>query len=127
MQQIDVEMDTGRFFCPVTGQQICDPEDVTQPSPATMFVYYNEVGEFDFVTKDLEALAEKAREDVEEAEVNGDDEGPESVFDHFLTLVDAAQTHPNIAVFVITTHGMACGPVSTTFAIGIDMAHEQAE
>jgi hypothetical protein len=125
MQQIDVEMETGRFFCPVTGQLICDPEDETRPSPATKFVFYHEVGDFDFVAKELESLVERARADVEEAEEKGDEDGPGSVFDHFLSLIDTAETHPNLAVFVITTHGFACGPVSNTFAIGIDMAYEE--
>lgn len=120
MQQIDVEMDTGRFFCPVTGQLICDGDGDADPSPATKFVFLNEIDDFTFVAKDLKSLLKKARADVKASDDEG---GPDSVFEHFLALVDAAGAHPDLVAVVIRTNSFACGPVSSICKIGIDMAH----
>lgn len=125
MQIIDVEMESGRLFCPVNGRIICDPQGETIPSPATKVLFLHDIGDFDFVTKDLECLLEQARADVDAAEESSDENSPQNVFMHVLALANAAKAQSNLAVFVITTSGFACGPVSSTFAIGIDMAHEE--
>ena len=38
MQQINLRLDHGNFYCPATGQQILGPETI-EPSAATVFIF----------------------------------------------------------------------------------------
>jgi hypothetical protein len=111
MQQVELDLAHDNFFCPVTGERILGPESFA-PSPATAFVFTPESGEFETIQEGLAEIDRKVNtEEVME-------EDPWGRFDRFCKELKG---RPDIVVFSITTRGMACGPVSSTVHIGIDM------
>lgn len=123
MQKVVLDLSHEYFFCPVTGQLIKD-DHTYQPSPATMFTFVDDVGEFETLHPDLQEKWDKVKEQAEhEEEDEGDYIGTEDLFDRFLEQVN----NPSLVCFIITTRGMACGPVSSTVRIGIDMDREPDE
>jgi hypothetical protein len=110
MKQIELDLDHVNFYCPVTGEQIVSSELCT-PSPATAFIYLDEIGDFVEISEEFAEINEKIIEKENEDED----------FFHFETFMKAIKKIKNLIVFSITTRGMACGPVSSTVHIGIDM------
>ena len=45
MQQINLRLDHGNFYCPATGQQILGPETI-EASPATAFIFLDATSQF---------------------------------------------------------------------------------
>jgi hypothetical protein len=45
MQQINLRLDHGNFFCAATGKQILGPETI-KPSPATAFIFLDATSQF---------------------------------------------------------------------------------
>jgi hypothetical protein len=117
MQQVELNLDHDYFFCPVTGDQIFGPEHF-KPSPATVFVFTPESGEFETIHEELAKLDEK---------VNTEAVMEEDSWGRFERFCQALKGRSNIVVFSITTRGMACGPVSSTVHIGIDMNYQPDE
>ena len=110
MQTIRLQLDHSIFHCPVTGHLIRDYESF-KTSPATVFVYVDEIGDFAHIVPDLNKIWEKTKENRK----NFQDE-LES-FERFAGGID----DDAIVCFEITTSEMGCGPVSSTIRIGIDM------
>ena len=110
MQIVRLDLDHNNFFCPATGKPIFDEGGVV--SPAVDFVYIYEVGEIDYAS----APAQAAWDGIEENEEDPDFD----LFERFVETYDAR----NLVCFEITTHGFACGPVSSTVAVGIDMNYD---
>ena len=111
MQNIELSLDHFDFYCPITGVQILGDEHY-EPSPATAFVYSPEAEEFEHIVERLEAVDSK---------VNTEEIMEEEPFERFERFCEAIKDEPNIVIFSITTHGMACGPVSSTIHVAIDM------
>lgn len=110
MQNVQLQLDHSSFYCPVTGQLISSDE-VFQASPATVFTYIDEAGEFEQIVPELHEIWERV-----EAEAS-DDDFAEDLFEKFAKEID----DDAIVCFAITTFGMACGPVSSTVRIAINM------
>ena len=110
MQRVELDLNHIDFFCPVTGHQIFGDE-LFEPSAATRFVYNASIGELVCGDDELQGIFDEACE----AAAKTDHE--EGSFELFLKAID----DPALAVFSITTGGMACGPVWNTNVIGIDM------
>jgi hypothetical protein len=110
MQTVKLQLDHSNFYCPVTGQLIVNDE-VFQASPATVFTYIDEVGEFEHILPELNEIWEGV-----EAETDDDDFEIDR-FEKFVKKIEDGA----IVCFEITTFGMSCGPVSSTVRIAINM------
>lgn len=115
MKSVEVDLEDAKLFCPATGQQILS-EEACKPSPATLFIYVEDENVFEFVRPELKVLADKVEEtswlDLE----NG------RPIDSLLSAISSAAA----VDFVVKLSGIACGPVSTTVHIGVDLAHGSA-
>lgn len=111
MQQIELKLHHFEFHCPATGQTICDGESQVEPSPATLFIYLDEISDFEYLTPEIRELWDA----ISAEEVEGEDFiGP------FNRLLAALESDAYVS-FVTTTRGMASGPVTSTVRYGIDM------
>lgn len=113
--------------CPVTGSVVCagydpetgeTPDDYVEPEweqiPTMLFHFYDELDEFSFIAPKLEAaIAQKRQELGDEAE---DMHDMEILTEHLESLGSVP------LVFCITLGGMACGPVSSSTYVGLDLA-----
>ena len=110
MKIIDLDLDHSNFFCPATGAQITS-SDAYEPSAAQVGMFHYEVPEApDIQHPGLQALWDAYAAKTEELDL-----------DEFLASVD----HGTWVAFKITTHGMACGPVSSTWILVIDMNYQE--
>ena len=113
--------------CPITGQIVLagyDPvtgdiaDGVEQPHwekvPTVLFHFIDEIGEFDFIRDDLRAAIEKKRMDLG---ADADDMHDFEILSEHLTSLGHAPI-----IFKLTTHGIACGPVSSSVYVGLDLA-----
>lgn len=117
MQTVKLELDHSNFYCPVTGQLITG-DQVFQASPATVFTYVSEVGEFEQITPELKELWDSVEAEADEDDFDID------LFEKFAEKIE----DDAIVCFEITTFGMACGPVSSTVRIAINMNYcDEAE
>lgn len=110
MQTISLVLDHDNFYCPVTGEMILS-DDFFEPSPATLFVYLDEVGEFQEIDSALSLIWEQIQAETEGEDFDGDP------FEMFCQRIE----DDSIVNFEITTYGIACGPVSSTVRIAINM------
>lgn len=102
--------DLDQFFCPLTGEQILF-EDAVQASPATVGIWYHEVPDDpELVKGDLANSWKQFLQDEEKLW----DEG----VDGFLASVESE----DLVAFELTSFGIACGPVSSTFWVVLDMS-----
>jgi hypothetical protein len=111
--ELDVDVDHS-FYCPVTGQLILAPEDY-KPSPATAFVLPPEAEDFDAMQPRLRKIWDKVK-----AASDDEDPQPWQLFEDFCKELEHDE---NLVLFSLTSHGMACGPVSSTVHVCIDFAH----
>ena len=121
MQHVQLDLSDDNFYCPATGFHILSAEHY-EASPATLFVYPEDAGEFEWYSRELEKLeATINAEDV----VNECEDGLSNVERFLATIKD----NPNLVVFTITTSGIACGPVSSTvhICINLDYCKEETE
>lgn len=119
MHHVQLNLDHDNFFCPVTGFHMLSEEHY-EPSPATLFVYIEDAGEFEWYSRELEKLEST----VNTEEIEDECEDGLSNIERFLV---AIKDKPNLVVFTITTSGIACGPVSSTVHIGIDMDYSKKD
>jgi len=120
MTHIEMDVDDDfEFFCPRTGTAILGPEHF-EPSAATAFYFVPEAPDFQLLN---DALVGKLKP-LLDAEDQVDEEDISMTCDVFERFSRAVLTdHPNLVLFSFTSHGMACGPVSSTLHICIDFAH----
>lgn len=114
--------------CPMTGEVVLagyDPEtgeyfeDIVEPEyekiPTVTFAFIEEIGEFSFIRDDIQQAIDDYRKGLPEED--------SELVDDFEIL---SEGHVNLGrsplVFSLTTHGMACGPVSSTVWVGLDLA-----
>jgi hypothetical protein len=113
MQIVQISTNSYNFFCLVTGAQIMSEDEFT-PSDATVFALLQSCPEsFTFATdelsKEFEHYCSKNRsKDPEEFGVKW-----QFLQEHF---------NNEVVCFAITHRGMACGPVSDTFYLGLDLS-----
>ncbi len=88
-----------------------------KPSSGTLFDYSDSAGMFSWHCPELEELEAK----VNTEEVVNECEDDLTNLERFL---EALKDRPNLVVFSITTFGIACGPVSDTVHICIDMNYQ---
>ena len=62
MKETELSVDLENFYCPITGEQILDPEQFN-PSPATVFLFLHREGSFEFLRQDLKEKHRKLYED----------------------------------------------------------------
>ena len=122
MQKVILDLSHEYFYCPVTGHLIKDDHSY-QPSPATLFTFVDEVGDFETLHPNLQGKWDKIKEQAENDEEEEDYIDTENLFDRFLEQVNIT----SLVCFIITTRGIACGPVSSTVRIGIDMNQQPDE
>lgn len=115
--------------CPITGAIVgggYDPttggngDEYTEPNheniPTLIFSYLPEVGEFDFIRPELMEAIESKR-----AELVAADPENEDLYD-FDILTDHVENLGECPlIFEVVTSGMACGPVSSSVYIGLDL------
>ncbi|TQF29770.1 hypothetical protein [Bradyrhizobium sp. UNPA324] len=123
----DFEESVPPLRCPITGEIVAvgyDPETgefaegceqpVWQKIPTVLFHYIPEVGEFDYIKPELQNEIDRTRTAMGEGAEDLDDF--ELLQDHVGSIGRAP------LVFCLTTHGMACGPISTSIYVGLDLA-----
>ena len=110
MKQINLDLDHFYFYCPVTGEQIISSELCT-PSPATAFIYLDEIGDFVEISDEFTEINEKVIEK----------ENEEEEFFHFETFMKAIKNPALEPVnfyltfkleFTCSTETMASSPTS---------------
>ena len=120
--------------CPITGQVVLqgyDPvtgEDTGfdvpdwEAVPTVTFCYLPEVEEFQYITPALESKIAATREALLERATPDEKLDIEllSDFEILESHVEAIGEVP--LVFCLTTSGMACGPVSSSVYVGLDLA-----
>lgn len=102
-------------YDPVSGEFV---DGVVEPDfasiPTVLFHYISEVGDFDYIRDDLAEAIEKKRAAL-------GDEGED--MDDFEILSEHLEAIGRVPViFNLITHGMACGPVSGSVYVGLDLA-----
>lgn len=113
MQIIDLDLSHDNFYCPATGHHIVGPQHY-EASPALVGMWHCEVlEEPEIQDAALETSYKEYLKQIEKEE-----EWPE--MDEFLASFES----PNFVAFKITTHGIACGPVSSTVWYVINMDYE---
>ena len=121
MQQVELNLRADHiFFCPVTGDQILFEDDFI-PSKATVFNYVDLEGGFFAYTNDW------VKKEIVELGINMSDEGWMSYedFRKIMTEISGKFETENYVCFEITTRGIACGPMSSTAHICIDMNYKE--
>ncbi len=119
MQKLELELDEMNFHCPATGKRVLCKDEATEPSPATKFVFMHEVGIMDCAAPGIEELYDEVCEAVEDSE--DDAMASQYPYEVFLEKLGEAKERESWVVFSITTCGFACGPVSSTVDVCIDM------
>ena len=119
MHHVQLDLNHDYFYCPATGFLNLNSA-YYEASPATLFVYPEDDGEFEWYSREFEKL---------EATINTEDVVDEcedglSNVERFLA---AIKDKPNLVVFTITTSGIACGPFSSTVHICINMDYCKEE
>lgn len=109
MQQITLKLDHGNFYCPISGQNIRSSGNC-EASPATTFIYLDEIGDFAHTSDDLAKVQDSL-----------DDDSDESELDQFLAAIKDTK---NLVVFSITVNN---GPFSSAVHVGIDMNYCEEE
>lgn len=119
MTLIELCLHHDNLYCPATGHHILSSEHFS-PSPATEFVFPVEGDDFECISPELKRIDEKVNPEGWEDELLDEDDDLDQPgrIERFL---DAIVDNPHLVVFKITTSGMACGPVSSTVYVGIDM------
>jgi len=117
MQIVSLDLNHFDFFCPVTGTRILGAGEGFIPSAAAKGSWYSEIIEepeiCDSKLRSLwDSYVEKQDQDDEFYDAN-----------EFFTAIN----EPTWVAFEITTSGMACGPVSSTAWVVIDMDAAEAE
>lgn len=102
---LDFHDEASGLHCPLCGVAIVVPEEDIFTCPHLLFAWIDVVGDF---------LDEQTRPEIRElACCEEEDEFYSPLDEEFL-----AKCPRNTVVFALTEHGMACGPVSTTVAVG---------
>jgi hypothetical protein len=84
MQRVNLELDHHTFYCPATGDLI-NTNEFFQPSPATLFTFLDDMGDFQQAPPELQMLWDQ----IEMAsELDEDDLSTPRLFERFVQRVD---------------------------------------
>lgn len=108
------------LYCPVTGMLVSDGENETEPSPALLFCYLHEVGDFHYIRPDVEEKFQKVCAALEEE--GNDDDDPYEVL-----LKREFQGEGAFLLMSLSYFGIACGPVWTTIDYCFDMNYTKED
>jgi hypothetical protein len=103
LQIARIRLEQMNLFCPVTGNRISDGESEVIPSPATLFIYLHETGDFEYIRADLREVYDKIND--------SNNEDDENAYDIFLS--NGFEKSQSVLLLSLCYRGMACGPVST--------------
>jgi hypothetical protein len=129
MQIVPLELSHNTFFCPVTGVQLLSP-DGYHCSAATLFHFIDmEGGHLVDPKPEIEVLYNEALEDINKGlyenydfKFNYSDEA--KAFE--ILVYEKLKQENNYVLFEICTTGYACGAITNTVYIGIDMNYQSA-
>ncbi|RAR73696.1 hypothetical protein [Flavobacterium aciduliphilum] len=129
MQQLKLSIPAFPFYCPVTGEQLLFEEDY-HSSPATLFHYIDlEGGVLVAAQPEIEVLYNEALKEIKEGLYDGyefkyDYSNEGKAFDILVHV--KLKDYSNSVLFELCDAGYACGPVSSSVFIGIDMGYGKA-
>ena len=126
MQEVEEDLSHNNFFCPVTGQQITGDDFANPEVPSIRFIYLPEIEDFETIHPDLKPVADRIRKKIA-AKQEKDEDYCEEFFDLFKEALKKAKANRSLVIYSITTSGIACGPVSETVHIAIDMDYEEPD
>ena len=109
-------------YDPVTGEDAGFEEPDWAAVPTARFCYIPEVGEFSFIAPQLQAAIEAARAALLKKATGRKREEVEDLSDFEILQEHVADLGEVPLVFCLTTRGMACGPVSSSVYVGLDLA-----
>jgi hypothetical protein len=127
MQIVPLELSHNTFFCPITGEQILSPDDYLC-SAATLFHFIDmEGGHLVDPTSEIELLYHEALKDINNGLYNNYDfrynySDEAKAFE--ILVYEKLKQENNYVLFEICNTGYACGPISNTVYIGIDMNYQ---
>jgi hypothetical protein len=124
MTLVELWLDHDNLYCPVTGNHILSSEHFSA-SPATAFVFPVDGDDFECITHELKLIEEKVNPEGWEDDLEEEDDGSLEYSSRIGRFLKAIEKEPHLLVFKITTSGMACGPVSSTVYVGIDMNFQE--
>ena len=110
-EYVDLEVESQEpFFCPVCGSVMVDPDlgFEVERCEHFLFGYVDVAGELEVFSSDFAPVARR----LEAAELDEDYLLPWD--EQFAQLCEAGTK-----IFGLTSHGMACGPVSLTVCVGV--------
>jgi len=118
--------------CPITGMVVVAGNDPSSGAntdeyseldhekvPTLMFSYIPEVEQFDFIRPELMEAIESKR-----AELVAADPENEDLYDFDILTDHLGNLGECPVVFELVTTGMACGPVSSSVFVGLDLARQ---
>lgn len=109
---VTLDLDHFNFYCPVTGHAMSGGTEFSA-SPATAFVYLDEIGEFISTSSEVESV------------INEIDPANNLYGDEIFPKLSEYLQNPSLTCFVLNVHGVACcGPMSSTVRIGINMNYQ---
>ncbi len=130
MQIVPLELSHNIFFCPVTGVQLLSLDDY-HCSAATLFHFIDIEGDYLVDPKPkIELLFNEALEDInnglyEDYDFRYDYSDEAKAFE--ILVYQKLKLENNYVLFEICTTSFACGTISSTLYIGIDMNYQSAE
>jgi hypothetical protein len=105
------------LFCPFCGAKvIAEDRQELPPCPHLAFIYIGEIDHFEFAIPPIEQAVEEAWSKALDEDIDIDK----------LALADSLLPEKLGMTMVFHTSGMACGPVSSTFALGFAFKPELA-
>ena len=109
--------DYGTFYCPMTGAFLFNQYD-SGDSDAVEFAFLWDISEFVSIKPEYEELYAQCEAEEEEMEMQ------KSAYEIFL---EKLSQRNELLIFSFESHGMACGPVSSTVDYCINMAYKKNE
>lgn len=114
----ELEAEDFEFFCPVTGEQIVFAEAPFEASPAIVFCYLPSEREFEYVSEWADEKYDECLNKLPYDQYDRENEAFE------MLIGSQTAIEENLICFTITINGMACGPISFTVHICIDMNYD---
>lgn len=130
MQILPLKLRHTSFYCPVTGESLLFSEDY-HFSPATLFYFSTvEGGSFIPSTSEIALLYANTLSEINngaysEYDFNFGYSDERKAFE--ILVKETWKQQENYLVFSLTNDGMACGPLSETIYIGIDMNYHPVD
>jgi hypothetical protein len=109
-------------YDPVTGDMAMYEEPKWSEVPTVTFCYLPEVGEFQYIAASLQTAIDETRRALIAAAGPSDVEEIEELSDFEILREHVESLGEVPLIFCLTTSGMACGPVSASVYVGLDLS-----